>query len=272
VAGAAAADRILPVTRMPLDLLDGPSRRGAVRSVFAGAVNIRLDAGDLLALHGPGPLRAPFALALGRWPLPDVPGPGAPVVVSGTRLRVGGAVLEAARARRVVTRVTPERAARAGLARAASALDDAPPPVLRGGAARVARAIADGDPAAFLAAALALLGLGEGLTPSGDDLLCGALAVLHRAASPLAADPRVIGPLAEATRERTTEVGRAFLLHALGGRFAEPVLDVVSGDPPRAARGAALLRALGASSGADTLAGVRLAALALPGDPGHGAG
>ena len=61
-------------------------------------------------------------------------------------------------------------------------------------------------------------------------------------------------------RARTTAIGREFVLHALAGRFSEPVLAVLRARSRRSRRGRrARLAALGATSGADTLAGMRLA-------------
>jgi hypothetical protein len=260
---------------MPRDLaagiLRGPAR-GSVHSVFAQAVNVRLGTGSMLSLHGPGVLRAPFAVALARWPLPARPRPGTLVTVFRGQLRLGPARIGWSDAAWVDTRVAADPGARTALARVASALPDGPPPGLgaAAGIAALAAAIAGGDAAGFLAQALGLVGLGEGLTPAGDDCLCGVLAALHRCASPILDDARVAGTLAEAARTRTTDLGREFLLHAIGSRFAEPLLDLVSGDPRRAEAGVRALRTFGASSGADTLAGVRLAALALCHPPGSG--
>ena len=111
----------------------------------------------------------------------------------------------------------------------------------RGVAARaaLAGAIGSGDAARLVEAASGLLGLGEGLTPAGDDCLVGALAV------------------------RTTAVGREFVVHALAGRFSEPMLALLRARGPiEAAEAVRRLAGLGATSGMDTLAGLRLACLA----------
>jgi hypothetical protein len=137
---------------------------------------------------------------------------------------------------------------------------------------RLADAIARTDPAAFAGEAAALVGLGEGLTPAGDDVLVGALAALHAAGHPLAGDRDVAVGLRHAARTRTTDLGREFLLHAVDGEFAECVLDAVSGDRDRERRGVTALLAHGASSGADTLHGLRVATRAVaaggPAPPG----
>ncbi|MEJ7775525.1 MAG: DUF2877 domain-containing protein [Nocardioidaceae bacterium] len=101
-----------------------------------------------------------------------------------------------------------------------------------------------------------LVGAGEGLTPSGDDLLAAAL-VTARAT----ADPRLDG-WCDATRDalrsrRTTAVSRALLRHALDGwcvpELAEFLTVACSGADPTAA--ADRLRAIGHSSGQALLDG-----------------
>jgi hypothetical protein len=127
------------------------------------------------------------------------------------------------------------------------------------------RGLASLDGGAVTAAAGALIGLGEGLTPAGDDCVVGALAVLHRLRPDwLAVNSRVTDALAAAARTRTTDIARDFVLEALAGRFAEPVLAVVTAESVEAARRTAKgLARLGATSGADTLHGIRLAGRAL---------
>lgn len=119
----------------------------------------------------------------------------------------------------------------------------------------------------FVDGARALIGLGEGLTPAGDDVLVGVLAVLHRAApSWLACRPDAVAVLADAARAGTTAVAREFLWHALGGHFSGPVVALVTAADREPARAALRdLLAMGATSGADTVAGMRLALRALAG-------
>jgi hypothetical protein len=138
-----------------------------------------------------------------------------------------------------------------------------------GARAALAAGIRGRDASRLIAGACALLGLGEGLTPAGDDCLVGALAVLHAVdPAPLMREPAVAGAIAEAAAARTTAIGREFVLHALAGRFSEPVLAVLRArSRAESARAAAHLAALGATSGADTLGGMRLAWDALPPEP-----
>ena len=121
------------------------------------------------------------------------------------------------------------------------------------------------DAKAFVEGATALIGLGEGLTPAGDDCLVGALAVLSRhAATWLAEHAEIRTALATATETRTTTLGHEFLLHALEGSFSEAILGLMQArSAAEAVERIDRLRTMGASSGADTLWGMRLALEAL---------
>jgi len=240
-------------------LAHGPLKPGRVHSVFERAVNVLWGDGRLLTLHGPGLLAAPFAIALERLPARVVVAPGMPI---------GRSDFEWAEALRV-----PLEMPNGPLGFDAHALPE--PPCARalccgaGLHAREAleRGIAARDARAFADAACALIGLGEGLTPAGDDCVLGALAALHRLAPDrLAGHGGQCDRVADAARRRTTDIARDFLLEALDGRFAEPVLALLaaaSGDD--AGRAARRLASAGATSGADTLCGIRLAFRALVG-------
>jgi hypothetical protein len=239
---------------------------GRVHSVFARAVNVEWSDGSLLALHGPGPLLAPFAAAVDDVTLLRALRPGMDITVEPSRLRAPGLSLSWERAVRVDCSV--------GGARPIRALATPAPPLPRGdhapgldsaaglGArAALAAGIGERDAARLIAGACALLGLGEGLTPAGDDCLVGALAILHALdAEGLTREPALAGSIAAAAAARTTAIGREFVLHALAGRFSEPVLAMLRARSRReSTRAAGRLSALGATSGADTLAGMRLA-------------
>jgi hypothetical protein len=234
-----------------------PEKAGRVHSVFERAVNVLWRDGRMLTLHGPGPLAAPFAVALDRLPPRGAMAPGMPIGswnfdwrdAKRVALEMPGGPLGFA------ADALPERAGAQALrspagARARQAL---------------ARGIAAGDARAFADAACALIGFGEGLTPAGDDCVLGALAAVHRLAPGwLAARAEQRDRLAEAARSRTTDLARDFLLEALDGRFAEPVLALLTALSDESAGDAARrLLAMGATSGADTLCGIRLGCRAL---------
>ena len=105
-----------------------------------------------------------------------------------------------------------------------------------------------------------LVGLGPGLTPSGDDLLCGAmLALLSLGRCDLAAH---IGSVAaSAGPTATTPLARAFLAAAAEGHAGETVHDTIAALLSGRGDWSGLVRrtdAIGHTSGWDTLAGVVL--------------
>jgi Protein of unknown function (DUF2877) len=118
-------------------------------------------------------------------------------------------------------------------------------------------------------AAARLIGLGPGLTPSGDDFVMGFLSGLWASAP---ADPAVmafIDGLARAVSQFamiTTDISAAFLRDAALGQASQPILSLIeaicagqSADVRRAAQAAL---AVGSTSGADGVAGL-LAGLAV---------
>jgi hypothetical protein len=118
------------------------------------------------------------------------------------------------------------------------------------------RAAWAGDRAAVLAVARSLAGLGEGLTPAGDDMLSGVMLwawLAHR-------DPHgFCALLLEAAATRTTTLSYAFLRAAAEGECSaawHELLAALAGGPEHRLE-AALTKVLsfGHTSGADTLAG-----------------
>lgn len=107
-----------------------------------------------------------------------------------------------------------------------------------------------------------LLGLGPGLTPSGDDVLCGTLIALHTCGCRHAADELGAAVLAAAP-EATTRFSRAALAAAAVGEAVAPLHSVidalVSGEGRGLAPRVESLGRLGHSSGWDALAGAMLA-------------
>jgi hypothetical protein len=102
-----------------------------------------------------------------------------------------------------------------------------------------------------------LVGRGSGLTPSGDDVLAGALVAAHAVGHPMLADWCQRTRQALATRS-TTAVSRGLLLHALDGWAVPPLADYLDalcgGSSTREAARARLL-SVGHSSGAALAAG-----------------
>jgi hypothetical protein len=121
------------------------------------------------------------------------------------------------------------------------------------------RAFARDDADAVVVAARPLLGLGAGLTPSGDDLVGGALFGRRLVAG---ADPRWASAgrkLSREIRTRSHAVSAALFSDLAAGRSFAPLHDLAcalaDGDDASALRGARALAAIGHSSGWDMLTG-----------------
>ena len=250
--------RIVRLGSVALERLAGRADgEGRVHSVFDRAINILWHDGRLITLHGQTPLAAPFAVALSPLPPREAVTPGMRIRTSDFDWRHAEAV--------------PLEMPRGPLAFSPDTLPEPPcgRALASGVGLRARRALAKGltllDLHAFVDAAEPLIGLGEGLTPAGDDCVLGALAAIHRLAPESFMEDRVQRDrLAEAASKRTTDVARDFLLEALDGRFAEPVLALLTARTSRNADDAVReLLAMGATSGADTLTGIRLGCRAL---------
>jgi hypothetical protein len=131
------------------------------------------------------------------------------------------------------------------------------PPLARGTVARAAVPIQ--------AALSPMIGLGVGLTPSGDDFIVGYLAALWSQSARDATLPPLLGLLRapiESMTAKTGEISRQFILDASEGQFSEPLVDLVraiaDGDDERVAVTAARALRIGHSSGADALLGLLL--------------
>ena len=132
---------------------------------------------------------------------------------------------------------------------------------------RLAHAVRTGDRAAAGVAAESLVGLGPGLTPSGDDALVGMAAAVTAMAAPGSFDATFLGAVADSAPARTTMVGATFLRHASAGQFSASVhqlMGVLIG-PDASDAHATIERcvAYGATSGADTLVGALMGLDAL---------
>jgi hypothetical protein len=133
---------------------------------------------------------------------------------------------------------------------------------------RLARALRDADAAAVYAAALPLLGLGPGLTPSGDDLVGGALFARQASAiSPDQADRWQVlaSRLAAAAQTRSHAIGAALFRDLAHGESFAALHDLAAAlrtDAPSDERldAARAVVGIGHSSGWDMLAGFILGA------------
>jgi hypothetical protein len=246
-----------------------PRDAGRVHSAYARTLNLLWHDGRLLTLHGPGPLLAPFAAVVNSLPFGLAPGKGVRREGEGLRLEsfrlrwTGSAVVETGLRSKAegAQFLATALASRTGK-RTASGLFSPTGCVAQ---QQLRHGIREQDATSFLEGALALIGLGEGLTPAGDDCLVGALAVLWRwRAAWMAERQEIRKAIAAASETATTVVGREFLLHALAGSFSEVIVDLMNArSAVEAAERADELGKMGASSGADTLWGMHLALEAL---------
>lgn len=248
-------------------MLTGAAVPVQVIGVFGAAVYLRTARGELLAVVTHDAARLPIAAVLGRTsdsrPLAAIRGADLGSVGSG-RITIGEFSAYAARwwnPRPALLPVRPESLA-AGAAALRQLLEGAdvglPAAVLSRTLPPLLAGIRRRDTDAAAAAAAGLIGLGPGLTPSGDDLLAGLLATLvcfdHAGSEPLAA--RILATAAG----RTTELSWALLGQAALGNCCAQVstlLHAVRADH-EVAGAHRDLRGLGHTSGAALALGVSL--------------
>ncbi len=116
-----------------------------------------------------------------------------------------------------------------------------------------------------------LIGLGEGLTPSGDDFAGGMLFALRRirAAYPgkLPGDDEPFARLLEGSRHETNAISFALLEDLAAGEGADPlhglVASLLEGKPEETVACLPRVLAIGHNSGHDLLAGVLTGMLSL---------
>lgn len=187
----------------------------------------------------------------------------ATLAAADARVRSGELYLDGVRV--AIGRMVEVRAPRVDLEALLRTPRPAAAPVPPAAVATLLAPLAGGDPAGHVGA---LVGRGEGLTPLGDDLLCGWLG-LHRAAG--VATPAVDAQV-RAHLDRTTALSATLLDCALHGevlpQFAGWVLALgrPAGTRPGALlerRTAAALLAVGHTSGAGLLHGALLALSSL---------
>lgn len=219
-----------------------------------------LLAGDALRL--PTGLRLARPAATTRWGVDQ----GQDVLVGGGRVRLPGADVVAVRVWRPA-RVADGAPLSAGdglsadarLKPALALLDEATgSAVLRELARDVATAALLSHPAGLARLVRGLVGAGRGLTPSGDDALCGILLGLRAAGAPTAHER-----LASAVRHclgATTSLSASLLRAAAEGHAVPEVVTAVEAlaraDATALGRALPGVLAIGHSSGADLLAGL----------------
>lgn len=261
--------------------------RAQVHSVFLRACNIETDSGELVTLLAAGSGNVPHAIrcappfeplsrmlrqgqaanledATLRFPAAHLVVDFSRATVWNGRIAAASPGLRCAELREALRHHAPDQ----GIAPALFSSGRPHSALQRALAARVAqtlpilaRATECGDAGAAVSALSALVGLGAGLTPAGDDFIVGYLAALwsrSRREPGIAALLRaLVAPVGQLSLH-TNAISRQMLLDALQGHFAERLTEVVrcicdDGDVAGAA-----MRALevGHSSGADALCGL----------------
>lgn len=104
-----------------------------------------------------------------------------------------------------------------------------------------------------------LIGLGTGLTPSGDDFLCGLLAGLILTGKESSPFSLLLKEEIGKNLSNTNDISRAFLLCALHNRFSCPVLALTNTQDAASIHHS--FEQIGHSSGIDTLCGILFALL-----------
>jgi hypothetical protein len=228
---------------------------GTVVAAFGGGGYLRLPGGYVLLAPAGSP-RGPLSLLVRGLPAPQV---RTPVTVwsDAATLTVGGAVISLAGVQPPRSPVRPGRIAAAArrVAHAALAAVAPAPAELRPGLLALARG-------SWTDGVRALAGLGDGLTPAGDDALAGWAAWRWAAGAPVA-----VGELAT---ERCSPIGLAYLECAVRGElpgFAGALLAAIAaGDAAGAGAQAERAGTWGGSSGAALVWGLAAGAAAQRGE------
>lgn len=257
--------REVPGAGSPLHraVLTGPYREGVVLATFPTALYLSVGAHhEVLPVVASDALMLPTAARLavrGRdlgW---DVE-PGDSVTVGRSGIRLPGWRVRLVREWRPArVRTVPRLAQPPLLGKLADVLSCHVSSVgLMDQAGAVCRAARSGDDAAVRRGARKLLGAGQGLTPGGDDVLCGVLLVLCGVGDP--APVALLGGVVQARWSATTSLS-ASLLDAARRGYAVPSAVALVGRSLRGdlagireAIGSTL--AIGHSSGPDLVAGV----------------
>ena len=136
-------------------------------------------------------------------------------------------------------------------------------PLLRRAAASLATFLAArraADMPAATAALIELIGLGPGLTPSGDDVVAGILAALVWTQPPHLDITALVAAIRAAAAQRTNRISARLLWHAGAGTLYAPALALgaalLAGTPTAVAAPAQQLFALGHTSGRDLAVGL----------------
>jgi hypothetical protein len=117
--------------------------------------------------------------------------------------------------------------------------------------------VANGSPETITKQLDFWVGRGLGLTPGGDDMLVGLMALMYWTQHPFPWES-LLDYLRKNGRNRTTAISNEYLHYAINGIFSHVIIDVLENMPDRKLCESALkkLLAVGHSSGADTIIGI----------------
>ncbi|PZS28740.1 MAG: hypothetical protein DLM59_14095 [Pseudonocardiales bacterium] len=242
--------------------IDGLVRAAMVRAAFPSAVYLDTGKGVVAVVAHDG-LRLPISVVVAATstssPFAGVR-PGDPATVGGGKVTTMGLEVTVGRwwtPPRPPALVRPEhlparaaRLARILVARRRALADPVAGRLVRLGGALRARRHVGAHPAS-------LVGLGEGLTPAGDDVLAGVLLALRHLGRPDCAD-LLWAAIAEEVPRRTTALSATLLAAAAAGDAAPQVVEVLSALAGHRALEPALdrLLAVGSTSGSDIAHGL----------------
>jgi hypothetical protein len=258
-------------------VLEAPRRPARVLAAFPAGIYLEVRAElepHVIAVLTAEATRLPNSITLAG-PVPPV-NVGDEIMVGDGHIELGRFVLRAGRwwdPAPPIGQVEPDRLARSLPAMTAICARSPRRPGLdgNGGVELLALGCAQGSLIQMITAAEQLVGLGPGLTPSGDDVLAGVLVALRHLGA--AADvPRAVwlaGWLAAAVtfdaRGRTTPISATLLHCAAEGQAGPEVLTVLRAVAGHQAIEPALARLLqvGHTSGADLAWGLRIGLAAV---------
>ncbi len=248
-----------------------PGMHGRVHSAFRSVINVTTGHPDLMSLTAASVARAPRSIQLGIDRMDRLG------IAVGDRVSSDGHTLRVGEHFVVVVSATPvweERppngsplASRIGLLEdllsarhvpGKSAFERAVAESLQNGLAELRRAVRAGDGDAAYHAAASLVGLGPGLTPTGDDVLTGAAFAASRLNGSLDVVRDAVALVADTGT--TNDISLTAMRCALRGRAVQPIEDLYSwlcgADTHNPHRLVTDVYAIGHTSGADLALGL----------------
>jgi hypothetical protein len=224
-----------------------------VLGAFRTALYLELDQGrDVLPLVAHPGLRLPTAVTVPTQVVGWGVQPGEEVLVGGGEIRLPGVVVRAVRTWRPVRVPTAGDGCAPDTAAVRTPLPWSDPARL------LTERLRAGD--GLSGAVAAMVGAGSGLTPSGDDVLCGVMLALRLHGPASAALVPALWREVQPRLSATTSLSAMLLTEAAQGYAVQPVVRLaqalVGGDEAQIAAAVPAVLAIGHTSGADLLGGL----------------